>query len=233
MRGSAIAGRWRGTSDFNAPGITNTFCTYNWSTLLSTTTIPNDICVAPAHAMVQAVKMAEIVNDPQGLQFRVITTALGQYEQQIVFWNSRTLPDGSWLYTSLAMDPALKLIKIPPRGTDTVNRTGYIPISIGLAARAGVDNVAVEFGYAENGDPGAYYCTARQEACVAQGATVDPTQPFYFGSTEAASIHGMPCASGCTVTLPGVSGRMVYYRVDSRNSSGGIVDQQTGIQAVP
>ena len=92
--GECYSGSLAGDIYFNAPGITNTFCTYNWSTLLSTTTIPNDICVAPAHAMVQAVKMAEIVNDPQGLQFRTITTALGQYEQQIVFWNSRTLPDG-------------------------------------------------------------------------------------------------------------------------------------------
>ena len=231
--GECYGGSLAGDIYFNAPGIANAFCTYNWSTLLSTTTIPNDICVSPAHAMVQAVKMAEIVSDPQGLQFRAISTALSQYEQQSNFWNSRSLPDGSWLYTSLAMDSALKMIKVPPRSTDTVNRTSYIPISIGLAARAGVDNVMVEFGYAENGNPGAYYCTARQEACVAQGAAIDLTQPFYFGTTEAASIHGMPCASGCTVTLPAVSGRMVYYRVDSRNSAGGVVDQQAGVQAVP
>ncbi len=231
--GECYSGSLAGDIYFNAPGIANAFCTYNWSTLLTTTTIPNDICVSPAHATVQAVKMAGIADDPQGLQSRVISNALGQYDQQIIFWNSRSVPDGSWLYTSLAMDSALKLIKIPPRSTDTVNRTGYIPISIGLAARAGVDNVVVEFGYAENGIPGAYYCTARQESCVAQGATIAPTQPFYFASTEAASIQGMPCASGCTVTLPGVSGRMLYYRVDSRNSAGGVVDQQTGVQAVP
>jgi hypothetical protein len=114
-----------------------------------------------------------------------------------------------------------------------VNRTQYVSIGISLGAQAGINNAIVEFGYAENGDPGAYYCTARQEACVAQSGAINFSQPFYFSTTEAAAIGGMPCASGCTVTIPAVSGRMVYYRVDLRDGSGRVVSQQTGVQAVP
>jgi hypothetical protein len=231
--GECSSGSLAGDIYFNAPGVTNAYCTDNWSTLMSTMTIPNDICVGQAHTMVQAVKMAGIANDPQGLQFRAISTALGKYEQQSSFWNSRAVPDGSWLYTSVAMDSTVKLIKVPPRSTDTVNRTNYIPIGIAVAAQTGVSNVTVEFGYAENGSPGAYYCTARQEACVAQGAAINFAQPFYFGTTEAQAITGMPCTSGCTVVVPAISGRMVYYRVNARSSSGAVVSQQTGVQAVP
>jgi hypothetical protein len=201
---------------------------------MGTTTIPNDICVSPSTAVTQAVEMAEIANDPFGLQLRVISNSLSKYDQESVFWNSRTVPDGSWLFTSLAgYVGSLKLIKIPPRQTDSVNRTTYVPISLSLPAAPGVNNAIIQFGYGENGDPGSFYCTARQEACVAQSGTINASQPFYFATAEAASITGMPCQSGCTITIPGMSGRVVYYGVISRDSSGRAVGQQSGAQAVP
>jgi hypothetical protein len=219
---------------FNAPGIANAYCTYNWMTLQTTLTIPNDICVSPSSAVTQAIQMSEIVNDPFGLQLRIISNSLSKYEQESNFWNSRTIPDGSWLFTNFAAVPgSLKLIKIPPRQTDSVNRTAYVPISVSLPAVPGVGNAIIEFGYGENGNPGSFYCTARQEACVAQSGTINASQPFYFASTEAASITGMPCQSGCTITIPGMPGRVVYYEVISRDSSGRAVGQQSGAQAVP
>jgi hypothetical protein len=232
--GECYSGSLSGDIYFNAPNIANAYCTWNWGTLQTTLTIPNDICVDPSQAEAQAIEMQEIANDPFGLQLRVITNSLSKYEQEFNFWNSRTLPDGSWLFTPLAADPgSLKLIKIPPRQTDSVNRTTYVPISVSLPAASGVDNAIVEFGYGENGDPGKFYCTARQEACAAQSGTINASQPFYFATTEAASITGMPCRSGCTVTIPGMPGRVVYYSVSSRDSSGRVVGQQSGAQAVP
>lgn len=232
--GECYAGSQTGDVYFNAPGVVNPYCTNNWSTLQTTTTIPNDICVSPSLGLTQAIEMQEIGNDPYGLQLRVISNAMGKYEQQSVFWNSRTIPDGSWLFTSVAADPGqLKLIRVPPRQKESGNRTVYVPISLSLPAAAGVDNVIVEFGYAENGDAGKYYCTARQESCVSQSAAINSSQPFYFATTEATSITGMPCRTGCTVTIPGLPGRVVYYRIDSRDNSGHIAGQQAGAQVVP
>jgi len=219
---------------FNAPGIANAYCTNNWTTIQSTLTIPNDICVSPALSTSQAVLMQAITNDPFGLQLRVISNSLSKYEQESNFWNSRTLPDGSWLFTSLAADPGgIKLLKIPPRIKDSINRTAYVPVSVSLPAATGVDNALIEFGYMENGNPGNFYCTARQENCVAQSATISAAQPFSFGTTEANAIKGMPCRSGCTITIPGVPGRVVYYRASSRDASGRVVGQQYGAQVVP
>ena len=232
--GECYSGSLAGDVYFNAPNIVNAYCTYNWGTLQTTIAIANDICVSQLLAVTQAIEMQEISNDPFGLQLRVISNSLSKYEQESNFWNSRTVPDGSWLFTSLAAAPgALKLIKIPPRQTDSVNRTTYVPISLSLPAVSGVNNAIVEFGYGENGDPGGFYCTARQEACVAQSGAINASQPFYFAATEAASITGMPCQSGCTITIPGMSGRVVYYAVISRDSSGRVVGQQPGVQAVP
>ena len=232
--GECYSGSLVGDVYFNAPGVVNAYCTNNWSTLQYTMTIPNDICVSPLLAVTQGVNMQEIANDPNGLQLRVISNSLSQYEQESNYWNSRTLPDASWLFTSLAAVPgSVKLFKIPPRQTNSVNRTSYVPISVSLPAAPGVDNAIVEFGYRENGDPGGFYCTPRKDACVAQGMTINASQPFYFATTEAASIAGMPCQSGCTITIPGMPGRVVYYMVVSRDSLGRAVGQQSGAQVVP
>jgi hypothetical protein len=232
--GECYSGSLSGDVYFNAPGIANAYCTYDWLTLQTTLTIPNDICISPSAAVVQAVEMQEIANDPFGLQLRVISNALGKYDQQSLFWNSRTIPDGSWLFTSLAADPSsLKLIQIPPRMSDSISRTSYVPIAVSLPAASGVATAIVEFGYGENVAPGSFYCTARQEACVAQSATINASLPFYFATTEAGSIVGAPCGSGCTITLPGLSGRTMYYQIVSRNSLGTVVGEQLGVQPVP
>ena len=127
----------------------------------------------------------------------------------------------------------MKLFKVPPRVPDSVNRTHYVPVSVSIPAKPGVDNAVIEFGYAESGDPAAYYCTARQEACVAQNSTINSRTPFYFAATEAGSITGMPCRTGCTITIPAVPGRVVYYRVDARDGSGKVMLQSSGVQVVP
>jgi len=75
--------------------------------------------------------MQEIADDPLGLQLRVISNSLSKYDQQSVFWNARTLPDASWLFTSLAADSTIKLIKVPPlTAADNVNRTTFVPVTI-------------------------------------------------------------------------------------------------------
>jgi hypothetical protein len=112
----------------------------------------------------------------------------------------------------------IMLGKLPPfPAEDSVNRGTFIPVSVHLdAVPAGTDNVAVDFGY-----DSAFRCTARNEACVATGTgPVNEATPFYFsGETYA----GRPCASGCTVTIPALPQRVLYYRARYRGLGGSAV----------
>ena len=77
-----------------------------------------------------------------------------------------------------------------------------------------MNNAVIEFGYQEYGAPGAINCTTRNDACIATASTV-PTgnQPFYFASENPA---GASCASGCTIAIPAISQRVLYYQVKYR-----------------
>ncbi|HTZ60126.1 MAG TPA: hypothetical protein VMB49_18580, partial [Acidobacteriaceae bacterium] len=53
------------------------------------------------------------------------------------------------------------------------------------------------------------------------------TVPFYFLTTD--TYSGQACSTNCTIAIPGISQRVVYYNVLYRNSSNAIV-AQTGLQ---
>jgi hypothetical protein len=78
----------------------------------------------------------------------------------------------------------------------------------------GAARVRIRFGYAENGAPSSFYCTTRKEACTTSGA------PFAYASeTQTDAI----CATGCTVNIPAIAGRVVYYEIDRLDASGNLV----------
>ena len=97
-------------------------------------------------------------------------------------------------------------------------------------ANADAANAYVQFGYAEWGGPSSYFCTSRAEACVVSAKEVSQKLPFYFATTESSQIPGAPCAKGCSISVPAISGRILYYQVFFRNASGAVV--ATGDPAV-
>ena len=141
-----------------------------------------------------------------------MTKGLTRYKLVDGYWHGKALSDASWvmfrsMYTSGAWTDIL-LGKLPPYPpTDSVVRWTFQPIPVKLTPPAGlaVDNAVIEFGYAENGDPGKFYCTSRQEKCLATAATV-PAVPFVFPSEGAGGVEA------------GVTGRTVRKRVYHRNS---------------
>jgi hypothetical protein len=192
--------------------------------------IPVDICVGNMSAYLNSiVQVGFKKNDFNGEFGRTLTKGLSRYKLVDGYWHGKVLSDASWvmfrsMYTSGAWTDILlgKLPPFPP--TDSVVRWSFQPIPLKLTPPAGltVDNAVVEFGYAENGEPGKFYCSSRQERCLATAATI-PAVPFVFPSEGTGGLEtgvtGVTCASGCTVAIPALSQRMLYYRVKYRDAS--------------
>lgn len=191
----------------------------------------NNICFDNIDSYVTSVnQMGFTGTDPTGLLGRQLTKAFSRYKLiNPTTWMAQALPDASWLL--MLSGYGVTVGKLPPYPTpDSVVRTTFVPYTVTLPAVGGADNAIIEFGYAENGDPGNYYCTSRQEKCVAKDATVQAI-PFQFptdgsGGVET-GITGRSCASGCTIDIPGVSQRMLYYLVKYRDSTMGNATVQT------
>jgi hypothetical protein len=97
-----------------------------------------------------------------------------------------------------------------------------VPIALKPPSAIGVSNALIEFGYQENGTISSFYCTSRQDPCYANAATVPlpPTAPFLFGSE---TPSGLSCSSGCTIAIPGISQRVMFYRVVYRTSGNAVI----------
>jgi hypothetical protein len=135
------------------------------------------------------------------------------------FTNVRATPDGSWAFTPRPWVNGVHCdwfaMKLPPwPGLDGTPRSGFVPISVTLPAAAGSASTRIRFGYAENGPPTSFFCTTRQEACTTSGS------PFAYASENQTNT---PCAAGCTVTIPAIAGRVVYYEVDRLDGFGNLV----------
>jgi hypothetical protein len=140
------------------------------------------------------------------------------------YWSGRAFPDGSGIftYTPCLMNSAspctsaVFFAQLPPTPAwDGIDRTTWVPVSLGTAAYA-------KFGYAENGAPNSFFCTSRQEACIANTTTGNAAAPYVTSDTWS------PCAGGsCALKAPGISGRVLYYQL--YNASNAPI---AGLQAV-
>ncbi len=115
--------------------------------------------------------------------------------------------------------------KLPPLpAPDGVDRTGFINKSVSITSPGGtVTNAIIEFGYEEQGSSIAYSCTSRSETCVA-GTSV---APFAYGTDGSGHVQsgltGTACTTSCTISIPALSGHVLYARILFRNSSNAVV----------
>jgi hypothetical protein len=146
-----------------------------------------------------------------------------------VFWNTIAMPSGSamasrvrWL-DGVRSDDLLTLLP-PMPNPDAVTRSGFVPISLSITPPPGlpVAGVIVEFGYVENGGAGSYYCTSRQETCVATAAAMSSSPPFYYEQTE--SYSPAACSTGCTITIPALAQHALYYRWKYFSAGGQVIE---------
>ena len=192
--------------------------------------IPVDICVGNMSAYLNSISQVGFRKDDfTGALGRTLTKGLTRYKTNDPNWSGQALSDASWVmlpskYTNGAWSDIL-LGKLPPYPpADSVVRGTFQPMVVKLIAPPdlSVDNAVIQFGYAENGDPGQYFCTSRQEKCLATAAVVENV-PFLFPSEGAgaveAGVSGVACANACSVAIPAISQRVLYYQVKYRDAS--------------
>jgi hypothetical protein len=205
----------------NCPMISTPACTYPG--VGASDTDIRDICIADNGAYTQTIPQIGYTQAGiAGATGRVLTQGLSRYRWYDIFWNAKSTPDGKWI---LFRTPWLSgqrhevlMAKAPPfPEPDNLNRSTFISLAIPVnppvfppRVRPNIQNVVVEFGY----DPD-FNCTSRREACV-KGDGAD----FKYTSEP---IEGVACASGCTVQIPAISQRVVYYRVKYRDPENQVV----------
>lgn len=204
-----------------------------------------DMCLGNHSAYLNAIDQIGFgKTDFRGALGRTLTKGLGHYKLRDDYFHGKAMPDAAWtilpaMWVNGASSEwlALKMPPYPP--TDTVDRSTFVPVALKLSPPAGMtaDNVVVEFGYAENGNPDQFFCTTRREKCVATASSV-PAIPFRFASEGTAGVEagvtGLSCASGCTAVIPALSQRLVYYQVIYRNAANQtLATGQIEVTAVP
>jgi hypothetical protein len=166
--------------------------------------------------------------DPRGVNFRLLSNALSKYHLDdndsnayccwfpapdlsgsVVFADAHPWTDGYKQTITIGLPPW--------PASDSINRSTFVPLTVQAGSvPIGTNNAVVQFGYSPT-----FYCTSRQEACVANGSgQVNETTPFYFASE---AFTGIPCQSGCTITIPVLAQRVVYYRLQYRRADGSLV----------
>lgn len=177
--------------------------------------IPSSCC---AHALTQ-VDFSVTANNSNGRYVRTLGHGLWRYHWYTVFSALRATPDGlggeDLAIGTDGFKSQILLTPLPPTVFDSIDRTTFIKIPVQIPATASYGYATVEFGYAENGDPASgLFCTPRQEACRTNSGSGDPF--LYASETQVPAT----CTSGCTIQVPALSQRKLYYRVMRTNSSG-------------
>jgi hypothetical protein len=210
----------------NAPFVSTPYCYYPGIANQGDDT--NAICLGPLGAYTgNLVQFGTTQQDAMGVVARRLGPAFSRWNQQSVYWNMSMTTTGElgmsqvrWL-DGVRHEDILTVLPSYPAG-DSISRSTFVPIDMSVPpTNDGGSNVVVEFGYGENGSADSFFCTSRQETCVAASSTVNQALPFYYEQSE--TYSGVPCASGCTVTIPALSQRILYYRWKQLNASGAVV----------
>ena len=99
---------------------------------------------------------------------------------------------------------------MPSWQLDSQYRGDFIKVPVKVGGRFG-DKVRIRFGYDTN-----LYCTSRQDACSTGAANNDP----FAWVSEA--VNWTTCGNGCSVTIPAIGNRVLYYVVDRRDTFGNV-----------
>lgn len=225
--GECVSGSTPGDVYVNAPYVDFPYCYYPGIAIQGDDT--NSICMFDLSGFTGNVVEFNVSNhDVVGTATRRLGPNYAKWNQNDVFWNAFTSPNTLVMGTQARWLDGVRfddlMTTLPPfPDPDGVARNTFIPINVTIdpPSTLPVQTAVVEFGYAENGDPTGYYCTSRQEACVATGATVNISVPFTFEQSE--GYTGQACSNGCTIAIPALSQRALYYRWKYLDANGQVL----------
>jgi len=169
-------------------------------------------------------------NDAAGQYWRPVTMGFSGPGRQFEFGSFIPDPSGAWAFMQgYWVDGArndLFMARLPPWPTQSasIDRSNYVPLTISVAANSAQPLARIHFGYAENGAPNSFYCTARQDACTASGT------PFSFDSENP---QWQDCTNGCSLQVPEIAGRVLYYEIDRQDASGNMTPGSLQVNILP
>jgi len=170
-------------------------------------------------------------SDPAGVYWRRMTMGLSGPGRQFQFGSFIPDPTGAWAfiqgYWLDGVRNDLLIARLPtwPNPQDvTTDRSNFVMRPVTAGPNTNLPNARVRFGYAENGPPAGFFCTPRQDACATGGT------PYAFLSENP---NWQSCAGGCTVQVPAIPGRVLYYAIDRQDNSGNLVPGEVQVQLVP
>jgi hypothetical protein len=112
--------------------------------------------------------------------------------------------------------------RIPPAlPADNVNRTSFVPVTLTYQGVTFASNIRARFGYLENGGD-LLRCTAYAQDCSTEIPSASTSDPYSF-TNEAVTRQGCVSGAVCTVTIPSLPNRVLYYVVDRLDGSGNVV----------
>jgi hypothetical protein len=219
VNGECVSGSTAGQVYVNCPGVIWNRCTGSGIHGGTPLGIGNDICVANVGAAANAVRQFTLdQTDFAGAFTRTLVTATSRLRMVAGFENNRLLPDNSWLlfraeWLNYDREDMWMAKMLPYPTPDAIDRGTFVPMVLNLQPPAGVnvDNAVVEFGYTEYSGN----CTSRKDPCVANAAMIG-APPFLFASENPS---GMACSASCTIAVPAISQRVLYYQVKYRDKS--------------
>jgi hypothetical protein len=120
--------------------------------------------------------------------------------------------------------------RIPPAfPTDNVNRTTFVPVNVSYQGVTFASNIRARFGYLENGGD-LLRCTAYAQDCSTEIPSGAPSDPYSF-TNESVTRQSCTSSAVCTVIIPSLPNRMLYYVIDRLDANGDVVTS-SAMQAV-
>jgi len=180
--------------------------------------------------------------DSTGANSRALSWEWTGFGMHSLFANAHPTPDGLWIigFGVTAGAAQIFMHKQPPMpASDGVNRTDFEPQTVNVTGSSisGTTSVLIEFGYDSN-----FYCTSRQDKCVANQITFTDTgascstsssQPFCFESDAKDGpiglIPGVACSTTCAVQVPALPGHVLYYQIVHLNASHTVLGRETPV----
>lgn len=175
-----------------------------------------ELCIGSPPAFGQTLEqISMVVANGTGKYQRSLTQMLTPWKR----WNSNAdahqTPDGKWIMfptLDAAQHGQVWMVAAPPfPAYDSIDRNTFQQTPITVASFGGATEALIEFGYDAN-----FNCRSRTEVCV----SAQSNSPFFFASE---SFTAVSCASGCTINIPVLPDRPVYYRVKWRDSGHNVV----------